>query len=663
MYLSKASGPPILQTVGRPRPTLLRVWVWAWTCTALWAVLPAPAGAACLPNPNADLHRLQTRLQADATDVLREVHAKLDAVSREPATASATAYLAGLYAVEAESYQILELLPQARAAAAEGLKLATNVHDPVHLDLLSAFVQSAFDAATITQGIDALAAARAVQTPDSLADTCLIIARGLLENLQDRADLAIVTLTQAYHASVAPEMAEAHILSASMLSMVMSSMGDYAQALTLNQQEIDWDVLHRAKLSLSVSRFMRGQILKLMGSYPAAIVEFSDARKLSVLLADEQGVAYADLRICESHIELDEVAAARQECAAAMAVFVASHAADSVKETQALFARIELQQGRAVSALAILNDVLDQSGADLLPLHLAPLYQTRALANAHLQRFRSAYDDLNEYVKRHASVDAAQRLRQAGALRARFETDREIERNALLKRELAVAQERTDRQAQQIRDNAIVVVAGVCVIALLLYFLVANFRYRQQLQKLASIDGLTGLPNRRRVAQLATAAMETARATHQPLAIAVLDMDHFKAINDCCGHATGDHVLKEFARAGTAALRQSDVLGRWGGEEFLLMMPGATLEVAVANLQRLRTLVSGIKLPASGMSLRVSLSAGVAPLDWSVKSLDELIARADAALYAAKNDGRDVVRIADANYVTGSHAIRRAQRL
>ena len=172
---------------------------------------------------------------------------------------------------------------------------------------------------------------------------------------------------------------------------------------------------------------------------------------------------------------------------------------------------------------------------------------------------------------------------------------------------------------------------------------------------------MTGLPNRRRTAELATAALAAATDTQTQLALAIIDMDHFKIINDRCGHATGDFVLKEFARLGRECLRPTDVLGRWGGEEFLLIMPGATLEFALASLERMRTLVFGIHLPASGAGLRVSLSAGLATNLRHGRSLDEMIARADAALYAAKNEGRDLVRIADENHLSTT-GIRRAIR-
>src|SRR5260370_35528233 len=141
-------------------------------------------------------------------------------------------------------------------------------------------------------------------------------------------------------------MREPHILSADVLSAVMRIMGDYQQALALNQEAIDRHASRGETLSLSVARFMRGQILKLMHSYPEAIVEFTQARKLSVILDDSQGIAFADLRICEAHIELGELTTPQAECAGAARLFAGAESADSGKTAQSLLARIDLQLGR-----------------------------------------------------------------------------------------------------------------------------------------------------------------------------------------------------------------------------------------------------------------------------------------------------------------------------
>jgi diguanylate cyclase (GGDEF)-like protein len=624
-----------------------------------WTFGLQPVAAACIPNADPAIRALQILVDQDANAALKKVAQLLKTELTAPMLDGQR--LASLYSVQAQAYSILELESKARDAVFKGLKYATDNTDPVRIMLLSLYAENVYDQAGIAAAVKTTEEAQAVQKRGSLEDICLLIGRGLLQYREDREDLAIGSLTQAYRSSTTPVLAEPHVLAAGVLATVLRGMGDYPQALALNQEAIDWDTAQHAPLALSVDRFLRGRILILMQKYAQAIDEFDDARKLSAMLNDTQGVAFADVRVCESRIELGQLIKARAACENALFTFIASRFSDEVKETEALLARIDLAEGHPEKALATLNEVLDHSGTDVLPLRVASLYQWRARTNAALHNYRDAYNDLSEYMRRYVSTNDADRTKQAVALRARFETDREIERNALLKRELDLSHEQSQRQAQQLRWNAIAAVSAVLVIALLMYFLVSNFRYRQQLVRLASTDGLTGLPNRRRTAELATDALAAATESEKPLTIAIIDMDHFKFVNDRCGHATGDYVLREFARLGRESVRPEDALGRWGGEEFLLIMPDATAEVAIATLERLRTLVFGINLPPSGAGLRVSLSAGLATRDRQVRSLDELIARADAALYVAKNEGRDLVRVADEKFLTTS-GIRRANR-
>jgi diguanylate cyclase (GGDEF)-like protein len=623
----------------------------------LAACLTAEAEAVpCLSSPDTLARQFQEQLTHDPASVLKQAQNAIESLQRSPPLNAPR--LAALYAVEAQGYSLLELDGQARAAASQGLELAKDVRDPVHLDLLSAYSENVYDRAGIAGAVHSIERARTAQTAGSPADTCLLITLGRLQYRQDRSDLATATLTQAYRASMVPEMARQRVLAAHALSPVMRAMGDYTQALALNQEVIDWHASHGESLSLSVARFRRGIILSAMRDYPAALEQFTAARKISVSLADEQGIAFADLRMCEAQIELKQLTMARAECESALSIFTANHSTDVVKDAQTLVAHIYLEEGHPLRALSTLNGVLDQGGADVPPRSLPPIYELRARTNAALHDFREAYSDLDEYVRRYVAANDAQRTRQAAALRARFETDKEIDRNAVLQRELALAQERSKRQKEQLRWTAGAVAAGVLMIVLLSYILVANLRHRRELLRLASQDSLTGLPNRRRTAELATAALNDALENQRPLTVAVIDLDHFKTINDRCGHATGDHVLKEFARASRDALRTGDIFGRWGGEEFLLVMPETPLEVALASLERLRTLALGIRLPAAGVGMRVSLSAGLASVEEGVKSLDDIIARGDSALYKAKNQGRDLVLVSEESYRIAASQLR-----
>ena len=228
---------------------------------------------------------------------------------------------------------------------------------------------------------------------------------------------------------------------------------------------------------------------------------------------------------------------------------------------------------------------------------------------------------------------------------ARLGIDQEIALNTALQRELALTTERLERRRHELRFTIAILALGGLIIGLLIWMLLANRRFHRALLRLADQDALTGLPNRRRTAEKATIALIAATGKGRPVTIALIDLDHFKNINDKYGHAVGDYVLKEFARLASGALRASDTLGRWGGEEFLLVLPDAELDSAVLTIHRIRSVIAQMERPAGARGLQVSFSAGLATRTKAVHSLDEVIAAADVALYEAKNGGRNLVRL------------------
>ncbi len=623
--------------------------------------LQFPARAACLSSPDAGIRAMQTLAHREPADAVRRIQAAIHSEMTAPQPNAPK--IAALYAVLADANEALELDGAARSAASEGLKYAVRADESVRMNLLAALAANIYDVQGLKDATAMIETARATVPSGSITDVCLQITLGNLQYRQDRDDLATFNLTSAYRISDKAGWSSQRVLAAEGLSHALRNSGDFEQSLSLNQEVIDWSDARNLSLDLSVALYLRGEIFRAMRDYPAAIAAYEKARRISEDIGDQQGIAFSDLRSCQVQTEINQWNPARIRCESALRVFSASQSKDVLKEARTLLARIDLAQNRPARALQTLNEVLDHQGSDMPPRQVAMLFEQRARTLAALGRFEEAFRDLDEYARRNAKEAGAERVKQTAVLRARFETDRQVERNASLQNQLDLAKERVHRQTDQLRWTVTAILAGACVILLMAYILFTGQRHKRQLVDLAGHDGLTGLPNRRRSVEVATAALESAEEQHRPVAIALIDLDHFKLINDRHGHAAGDNVLKEFARVGRESLRATDFLGRWGGEEFIVVLSDMTLDIAMTSIERLRTAALQIKLPVKGdEALHVSFSAGLATNESGIRTLDDIIAQADVALYEAKSNGRDLVKIAEASFDSASTGVRRALR-
>ncbi|PTT90572.1 GGDEF domain-containing protein [Pelomonas sp. HMWF004] len=161
-----------------------------------------------------------------------------------------------------------------------------------------------------------------------------------------------------------------------------------------------------------------------------------------------------------------------------------------------------------------------------------------------------------------------------------------------------------------------------------------------QLQAIATRDELTGLPNRRQMQALMDQELLRSQRNHHDFCIAVLDLDLFKHINDDHGHAAGDALLCAFAHTAQAALRATDVLARWGGEEFLVLLPDTATPPAIAGMERLREQIAAMQVAFGDATLQITVSIGLTthrPGDTLAQTLE----RADTLLYRAKSEGRN----------------------
>jgi diguanylate cyclase (GGDEF)-like protein len=164
-----------------------------------------------------------------------------------------------------------------------------------------------------------------------------------------------------------------------------------------------------------------------------------------------------------------------------------------------------------------------------------------------------------------------------------------------------------------------------------------------KLKEMASTDELTGINNRRQFFALAEHEVHRAVRNNVNISAVMIDADHFKKVNDTHGHVVGDDVLRHIAAACRENLRSVDILGRYGGEEFVVLLPDADRKTAIRVGERLRLAIAGISIPVNNGNLSVTASLGISTAKGEKINLKALMERADSALYAAKNAGRNRV--------------------
>ena len=172
------------------------------------------------------------------------------------------------------------------------------------------------------------------------------------------------------------------------------------------------------------------------------------------------------------------------------------------------------------------------------------------------------------------------------------------------------------------------------------------------IRELAQVDELTRLGNRRHIIEMLVIEQGRSQRSGQPLSVVLVDLDHFKAINDRHGHAVGDAVLREFAGALRTGLRESDAAGRWGGEEFLLLLPQTPAAAAAVLVDRLRDAVEGMSFEHVLPGLRITFSAGVTECV-ALEATHVAIERADQAMYLAKAAGRGRTMVHGRDIIAG----------
>lgn len=276
----------------------------------------------------------------------------------------------------------------------------------------------------------------------------------------------------------------------------------------------------------------------------------------------------------------------------------------------------------------------------------AAAYENQAATTmAEFGRWSEAYQHSRNFARLLQSMIEAKASATRSELQAQFQSQRKESENALLRnqqklKDLQLSKQQAERQQLVLALTLAAILVGAIVAALALVI-----RQRRRLHVLAMKDELTGVSNRRSILAYAEHQLRQSRRKQQSLMVAVLDLDHFKQINDSYGHQAGDLVLRAFANAIQSQLRGADRIGRIGGEEWLLILPGLRPEIVQPLFERLQNEAKAIRINGIPATRLITFSMGVTTVSGDDKALDEIVARADDALYQAKSGGRDCMRL------------------
>ena len=372
-----------------------------------------------------------------------------------------------------------------------------------------------------------------------------------------------------------------------------------------------------------------------------ARAHLDEAMRLALEIGDETGSAYIGRLLARVDLKEKHPKDALERADRALPVFTRAGLVNMQHVCLTLRAEALLQLGRnqeALEALAAgepLRRKVDSAEHDIDHWNLA------LQVHARLGHAQATADAAEAYAQALRRRERESRRRLLAETNARFQVERSDAENRLLKEQQKGA---AARQFWLVSSLTLTVI----LLAGLLWHANQQRRVRRQLKTLAEVDELTQLANRRAAMAYLRQQAELAVRAGSGLAVALCDIDHFKRVNDQFGHDVGDEALRCFARVGRQQVRRGDLLGRFGGEEFLLVLPATTAVQAQALFDRLLKAVRSARVPGMPEGESLSFSMGVATWRPGVSD-DELLREADQALYRAKSAGRARMEAASAS--------------
>ncbi|MEH8015982.1 GGDEF domain-containing protein [Rheinheimera muenzenbergensis] len=592
-----------------------------------------PVSASCLGSGD-------TEIEALAKNIGRQPHQALQAIelALDPDLSLTVERRAWLEAARAQAKRMLGLeKPELPQAIKDAQSLPAD--HPALLQLQIARLYGADLTESTRQEMDSVKH-QIAKLPDNQPSTLCLAVR-LASVMADHVELngeAFQLATRAYRNADTELLAWQRAEAASVLGQIVvrtdSSYGRMLseEALHYFESQEMHDMAANELYMMAISWLGERDMKSMQNS----VQQFLRSIEAGRLAKNSFAVAYAEAGLCDVFQQLGQVQDALTNCVSSLQQFKdVRHI--TVYSTVVNHAATLLADNRPGDAMEQLSTLLRDWPDWDVGYWGYRFHDTRGRINETLGNTKEAMNDFKTALRELVSHEINRRARSNRLFQSRFRVE-QLEQDLELK---------TQQTEERERRNRILFIAGLIVLALLCVIVVILVRHRRLYRSMAFTDPLTGLANRRYTVARAQEAFEHARARKQHLCIALIDLDRFKSCNDQYGHDAGDEALQQFARVAESVLRPGDLLGRWGGEEFLLVLQGIDQDSAARVLERLRSAAAEVRLTLAP-DYPLQFSAGVVELRGENTSVEELVMLADKALYRAKAEGRNRYCFAEA---------------
>ncbi|MCW5657299.1 MAG: GGDEF domain-containing protein [Burkholderiaceae bacterium] len=416
-------------------------------------------------------------------------------------------------------------------------------------------------------------------------------------------------------------------------------MGDTDEALRLLEPLLQAARARGAHADAGVYLHGLAQIRFTRQEWDLALANFEASRAVAHDAGDTIGLAYAEFGAAHALLRKGRAADAMPRAQHAAALLADGNDPQQSLRIAVLIATLHNELKQTTQALTQLRAVATTVQARGDEPLLADWHRAHAQAQSQTGGWREAYESLKA-AEAYLQREQAQQLSQQSArLRMQFNRTQDLA-------ELQALRTLDAQRTQLLHTQALALALFVALLGAAVWFGVQKRHEARRLGTLAMGDELTGLLNRRALLQRLDAELQRARRNRHPVSVLMVDADHFKSINDTHGHAAGDQVLRHLAALLTKALRAGDWVGRLGGEEFLAVLPDASLDHTRSIAERMREAVAASPCPTPRGALALTVSIGAASHRGDGESSEALLQRADGALYAAKSQGRNRVCVA-----------------